>query len=172
MNKKNLKAIWSKLKRSIFCHFLCASSMKSGSMKGSQGKTGAQWHLPPKNRGNSPWGSACEIERLTLDLSACLRIVPIRRPKYWPRQDPLLVRPPPPLLSLRKIVRQCTELSTIFWQIHPFIFSAHRPSRVRFEKKVRRDKKTLNWSINGCKEKSEIRSFARVKVSFHSGWIK
>ena len=78
----------------------------------------------------------------------------------------------PPLLSLRKIVRQCTELSTIFWQIHPFIFSAHRPSRVRFEKKVRRDKKTLNWSINGCKEKSEIRSFARVKVSFHSGWIK
>lgn len=79
--------------------------------------------------------------------------------------------PPPAAVTCGKSSDNA-ELSTIFWQIRPFIFSAHRPSRVRFEKKVRRDKKSLNRSINGRKEKSEIRSFARVKVSFHSGRAK
>lgn len=119
-----------------------------------------------------PWGFACEIERLTLDLST----VPIPKPAT---ETLTRIEPPfPPLLSdpLVDAVtsgkssdngQKCRQYFDRF--VRPF-FSAHRPSKVCAFRRKKFDgtKKSLNRSINGREKKMEIERAHRACENFIS----
>lgn len=142
-------------------------------MKGRWGKLSAQWHLFPKKRRNSLgvrlWNWA-------------VNAWPIDRPDPEPATETLTRRGPP--LPLPGPSRGCCNLRKIALTMGRTVDNILTGSSDHFsrpieglcvpKKKFDGTKKSLNRSINGREEKriKIERRFARVKISFHSGWAK